>query len=102
MSVELEDIDHVTVLGAGNMGHGITEVVALGGYDVTMRDIEGEIVEDGYQDIEWSLEKLSEKGLIDQDPEAVLDRVSTAVDLESAVADTDLVIEAAPDRKSVV
>jgi enoyl-CoA hydratase/3-hydroxyacyl-CoA dehydrogenase len=98
MSVELEDIDHVTVLGAGNMGHGITEVVALGGYDVTMRDIEGEIVEDGYQDIEWSLEKLSEKGLIDQDPEAVLDRVSTAVDLESAVADTDLVIEAAPEK----
>ncbi|TSD13311.1 3-hydroxybutyryl-CoA dehydrogenase [Haloglomus irregulare] len=98
MSLELEDVDHVTVLGAGSMGHGITEVVALGGYDVTMRDIEEEIVEDGYQDIEWSLEKLSEKGRIDQDPEAVLGRISTAVDLESAVADTDLVIEAAPEK----
>ncbi|PSQ00486.1 3-hydroxybutyryl-CoA dehydrogenase [Halobacteriales archaeon QS_4_70_19] len=98
MTLELEDIDRVTVLGAGSMGHGITEVVALGGYDVTMRDIEEEIVEDGYEDIEWSLEKLSEKGLVDQDPDEVLDRVSTAVDLEESVADADLVIEAAPEK----
>jgi enoyl-CoA hydratase/3-hydroxyacyl-CoA dehydrogenase len=98
MSLELEDVDHVTVLGAGSMGHGITEVVALGGYDVTMRDIEEEFVEDGYDDIKWSLEKLAEKGLVDQEPEEVLDRIDTAVDLEDAVSDTDLVIEAAPEK----
>ncbi|WP_254830035.1 3-hydroxyacyl-CoA dehydrogenase/enoyl-CoA hydratase family protein [Haloglomus salinum] len=98
MTLELEDIDRVTVLGAGSMGHGITEVVALGGYDVTMRDIKEEIVEDGYDDIKWSLEKLAEKGLVDQDPDEVLDRVDTAVDLEAAVEDADLVIEAAPEK----
>ncbi|MFB6205450.1 MAG: 3-hydroxyacyl-CoA dehydrogenase/enoyl-CoA hydratase family protein [Haloglomus sp.] len=98
MTLELEDIDRVTVLGAGNMGHGITEVVALAGYDATMRDIEEEIVEDGYEDIQWSLEKLAEKGLIDQEPDEVLDRISTAVDLEASVADADLVIEAAPEK----
>ena len=98
MSLELKDVDRVTVLGAGSMGHGITEVVALAGYDVTMRDIEEEIVEDGYENIAWSLEKLEEKGLIDQTADEVLDNVSTAVDLEDAVADADLVIEAAPEK----
>jgi 3-hydroxyacyl-CoA dehydrogenase len=33
-------IDHVTVIGAGNMGHGIAEITAIAGYDVTLRDIE--------------------------------------------------------------
>jgi enoyl-CoA hydratase/3-hydroxyacyl-CoA dehydrogenase len=95
--MQVDDIERVAVLGAGSMGHGITEVVAIAGYDVVMRDIEQELVDEGYDDIEWSLEKLSEKGLLDQDPETVLDHIETAVDLESAVNDVDLVIEAAPE-----
>jgi enoyl-CoA hydratase/3-hydroxyacyl-CoA dehydrogenase len=96
--VTIDSIDTVTVLGAGSMGHGITEIVALAGYDVTMRDIEEDLVQDGYDDIEWSLDKLDEKGLIDQAPEDVLDRISTTVDLEGAVAGADMVIEAAPEQ----
>ncbi|MFC7226428.1 3-hydroxyacyl-CoA dehydrogenase NAD-binding domain-containing protein [Salinirubellus salinus] len=99
--MSLDDIDRVTVLGAGNMGHGITEVVAIAGYEVTMRDIEQDLVDDGYESIQWSLEKLSEKGLIDEDPEDVMSRVSTEVDLETAVEDADLVIEAAPEQMSL-
>ena len=94
----LDDIDRVAVLGAGNMGHGITEVVAIAGYDVTMRDIEQAFVDDGYEQIEWSLEKLEEKGLIDDDADEVLERIDTEVDLETAVEDADLVIEAAPEK----
>ena len=91
--MELDDIDRVTVLGAGNMGHGITEVVALAGYRVTMRDIEQEYVDDGYQSIKWSLEKLAEKDLIDQTPEEVLNRIETSVDLgEAAVSYTHLTL----------
>ncbi|MUV87915.1 3-hydroxybutyryl-CoA dehydrogenase [Natronomonas sp. CBA1123] len=97
----IDDIDRVTVLGAGSMGHGITEVVALAGYQVTMRDIEQELVDDGYEDIEWSLEKLAEKGLIDQAPADVMERVDTAVDLEAATEDADLVIEAAPEQMEI-
>ena len=95
--MHVDDIDRVTVLGAGNMGHGITEVVAMAGYDVVMRDIEQELVEDGYDDIEWSLQKLDENGRLDESPEAVLGRIETEVDLETAVDGTDLVIEAAPE-----
>ncbi|PSP46974.1 3-hydroxybutyryl-CoA dehydrogenase [Halobacteriales archaeon QH_7_69_31] len=94
----LEDVDRVAVLGAGSMGHGITEVVAIAGYPVTMRDVETEFVESGYEDIEWSLEKLAEKDRIDEAPADVLDRIETTTDLEAAVTDADLVIEAAPEE----
>lgn len=47
-----ENMSRIAVLCSGNLGHGIAEVAALAGYDVTMRDIEEEIVEEGYQSIE--------------------------------------------------
>jgi len=99
--MDVGDITRAAVLGAGNMGHGITEVIALAGYEVTMRDIEADLVEDGYDDIEWSLEKLAEKGTLDEDPQSVLDRIHTTTDLEDAVADADFVVEAAPERLDV-
>ncbi|MCU4800801.1 3-hydroxyacyl-CoA dehydrogenase NAD-binding domain-containing protein [Halobacteria archaeon HArc-gm2] len=91
------EIDSLAVLGAGSMGHGIAEVAAMAGYDVVLRDVEDDLVQDGYDQIEWSLNKLAEKGQLDADPDDVLGRVSTAVELEAAVADADLVIEAAPE-----
>lgn len=96
------DINTVTVLGAGNMGHGIAEVAALGGYDVNLRDISEELVQEGYEQIEWSVGKFAEKGqLSDDEAKATLDRIETYVDLESSVSDTDLVIEAVPEKMSI-
>ncbi|ELZ04632.1 3-hydroxyacyl-CoA dehydrogenase NAD-binding protein [Natrialba aegyptia DSM 13077] len=96
--MSFDSIDRVAVLGAGNMGHGITEVTAMGGYEVTMRDIEQELVDDGYEQIAWSLDKLEEKDRLGESADAVLDRIETTTDLEAAVADADLVIEAAPEN----
>jgi len=96
--MSVDDIETVAVIGSGSMGHGITEVVAMAGYDVTMRDIEEDIVQEGYDSIEWSLDKLAENDRLDEDPETILDRISTAVDLEASVAGADIVIEAVPER----
>ncbi|PSP90112.1 3-hydroxybutyryl-CoA dehydrogenase [Halobacteriales archaeon QS_4_69_34] len=96
--MEFGDIERVAVLGAGSMGHGIAEVTAVAGYSVVLRDVEQELVDSGYEDIEWSLEKLAEKDRIDESPGDVLARIETAVDLDEAVAEADLVIEAAPER----
>lgn len=87
----------IAVLGAGTMGHGIAEAVALGGYDVALRDINEDLVMDGYEQIEWSLEKLAEQDRISESADAVLDRVTPVVDLETAVEDADAVIEAVPE-----
>ena len=93
--MELEDINTITVLGAGTMGHGIAEVAALAGYEVRLRDINDEIVQDGYEQIEWSLDKLAEKDIISEDNrDAAKDAVTPIVDLEEAAGDADVVIEA--------
>lgn len=89
---------HVAVIGAGNMGHGIAQVAAMSGYHVTLRDIEQSLVRDGYESIEWSLEKLAEKSRLDEPAGSVLERIETEVDLETAVESADLVVEAIPEK----
>lgn len=100
--MEIDDINTITVLGAGNMGHGIAEVAALAGYDVYMRDIKEEFVQNGYEGIEWSLGKLAENDRISQDAaDAALDRVTPVVDVEEAVSTTDFLIEAVPEQMGI-
>ncbi len=100
--MELEDINTIAVLGAGNMGHGIAEVAAMAGYDVTMRDINEEFVQNGYDQIEWSLNKLAEKDqLSEAEAEAALDRVTPLVDMEEACGEADVVIEAVPEKMEI-
>ncbi len=93
--MNIDNIDQITVLGAGTMGHGIAEVAALAGYEVVLRDINDDLVTEGYEQIEWSLGKLAEKERIsDETAEAALERVRPVVDIEEATANTDVVIEA--------
>ena len=100
--MEIDDINTIAVLGAGNMGHGITEVAAMAGYDVNMRDINDEFVQDGYDQIEWSLNKLAEKDQLSQDEaDAALDRVTPLVDMEEACGNADVVIEAVPEKMEI-
>ncbi|MFO7927958.1 MAG: 3-hydroxyacyl-CoA dehydrogenase NAD-binding domain-containing protein [Halobacteriota archaeon] len=100
--MEIDDIETIAVLGAGNMGHGIAEVAALAGYSVNLRDIKEEFVQNGYEQIEWSLEKLAEKDRIsDEEAEDALDNVSPYVDIEDSVGDADFVIEAVPEKMEI-
>jgi enoyl-CoA hydratase/3-hydroxyacyl-CoA dehydrogenase len=100
--MDVDDIERVAVLGAGSMGHGIAEVAALAGYDVSLRDIEEELVTRGYEQIEWSLGKLAEKDRISEsDADAALDRIETHVELAPAVEDADVVVEAVPERMEI-
>ncbi|MFB6308644.1 MAG: 3-hydroxyacyl-CoA dehydrogenase NAD-binding domain-containing protein [Haloarculaceae archaeon] len=100
--MQIDDIETVAVLGAGNMGHGIAEVAALAGYEVRMRDINEELVQDGYDNIEWSLGKLSEKDQItDEEADAAIERVTPLVDLDETVAEADVIIEAVPEKMEI-
>jgi enoyl-CoA hydratase/3-hydroxyacyl-CoA dehydrogenase len=97
--MEMERVTKVAVLGAGNMGHGIAEVVAIAGFTVVMRDITEELVQKGYEGIVWSLNKLVEKGQIsEKKSKETLDRITTVVTIEGAVSDADIIIEAIPER----
>src|SRR5687767_1374893 len=92
-------IRHVLVVGAGTMGHGIAQVAAQAGYDVTMYDVDAKAVAAGLSRIRANLDKGVEKGKVaPADRDAALARVRAATDLRAAARDCDLAIEAAPER----
>ncbi len=100
--MKLEDIETITVLGAGTMGHGIAEVAALADYDVRLRDINEGLVEDGYDQIVWSLNKLAEKERISEEKrDSAIENVTPVVDMEEAVEGTDVVIEAIVENMAI-
>src|SRR3990170_1361613 len=101
-------IKKVTVLGAGLMGHGITQVAAqTAKYEVYMLDIKQEFIDNGIRMIKDSLQRYLEKGeMIEAEVNQVLSRIHPVLDMKEAVSDADLVIEAVPEnlelKKSVI
>jgi 3-hydroxybutyryl-CoA dehydrogenase len=94
-------IQKIAVLGAGQMGNGITQVAACAGFDVTMLDIKQEYVDRGISSIEKSLAKLvSKERMTQQDADAARARISSGID-RSVCSDCDLVIEAVPEILSL-
>jgi 3-hydroxybutyryl-CoA dehydrogenase len=90
-------ISKIAVLGAGQMGNGITQVAACAGYQVTMVDIQQEYVDRGIAAIEKSLAKLvSKERMSQEDADAARARISLSID-RSVCADCDLVVEAVPE-----
>jgi len=87
--------EHVLVVGAGQMGGGIAQVVAASGRRVSLYDAAPGAVERGLAAMEKSLAKLAEKG--GAAPDEVLARVQTADDLVEA----DLLIEAVVEDADV-
>ena len=86
---------HVLVVGAGQMGGGIAQVVAASGRRVSLHDEVPGAVERALAGMERSLGKLAEKG--GPDPEEVLGRVA-GVD---RIVDADLLIEAVVEDAEV-
>jgi 3-hydroxybutyryl-CoA dehydrogenase len=79
---------HVLVVGAGQMGAGIAQVVAASGRRVSLHDAAPGAVERGLEAMRKSLAKLAEKG--GADPDEVLARVAPVDEIVPA----DLLIEA--------
>lgn len=85
----------VMVLGAGTMGAGIVQVLAQTGFDVVLRDIKQEFVDNGIKVIDKKLAKMVEKGKMEAvAKEAVMAKIVGTIDMADA-KDCDLVIEAA-------
>jgi 3-hydroxybutyryl-CoA dehydrogenase len=92
----------VAVLGAGTMGHGIAQVAAQAGFPTTLHDVEERFTAAGLERIRANLEHGVQRGKVtDEEREAALARLGATTDLEAAVRDAALVIEAAPERLDV-
>jgi len=94
------EIKKVAVLGAGLMGHGIAQVAAqVARYEVNLRDVEQEFIDNGMRMINNSLQRFLKKGVITEAEEKeVLARIHPTLDLKEAVVDSDLIIEAVPEK----
>jgi len=94
------EIRKVAVLGAGLMGHGITQIAAqTAKYEVYMRDIKQEFLDNGMKMINDSLQRFLKKGEITQaDVEQALSRIYPTLDLKEALANADLIIEAVTEN----
>lgn len=91
--------DRVTVLGAGTMGSGIAQICAQAGSAVKLFDISQEVVDGGMGRIESFLERGIAKGKVTaEEAEAVKARIKTTIDMDFAVKDAELVIEAVPEK----
>ena len=87
----------IAVIGAGQMGNGITQVAASAGYEVLMVDIKQEFVDRGMATIQKSLSKLvSKERMTQSDADETLGRITTTTNRNDC-ADVDLVVEAVPE-----
>lgn len=93
-------IKHVTVVGGGLMGSGIAQVAAQTGHEVTIVEVNDDAIKKAQKGIQTSLQRVAKKAYKDNPSEAekfvsaTLGRIKTSVDLQGAVKNTDLVVEA--------
>jgi len=93
------DLEHVLVVGAGQMGGGIAQVVAASGRRVSLYDAAPGAVDRGLGAMRKSLERLAEKG--GAGPDEVLERVQPVDDLVPADLMVEAVVEDAAAKEDV-
>ena len=93
-----EAVRTITVLGAGTMGRGIAHVAALGGFATRLFDVAETALASAREGIAANLDRgVARRKVGAEEAAAALARLALHAELATAVADADLVIEAAPE-----
>ena len=102
MVVTIDDIETVTVIGAGEMGRGIGAVAALAGYDVFLQDIDAAQLDEAREAIEWSYGKaVDNEAATEDETTGALERITFTENQEEAVGGADFVTEAAVEQQEI-
>ena len=92
----------VAIIGAGQMGSGIAQTVATGGYEVKLFDLDAARMPLAQGEIAASLARRAGRGrMTAAEADAALARIQPVTSLKAAVAGADLVIEAASEDEAV-
>ncbi|MEM6973623.1 MAG: 3-hydroxybutyryl-CoA dehydrogenase [Pseudomonadota bacterium] len=95
------EIQRVGVIGAGQMGTGITQVFAQHGYEVLLNDVDETALQQAVARISKGYDRLVQKDRLSaDDKDAALARIAPTGDA-AAIAQTDLVIEAATENEAI-
>ena len=97
--MEVEAIKTISIFGAGTMGHGVAQLIAQKGYSVLLGDISQDLLGLAIDRVKKSLQKLAEKGKIDQSQiEETLSRITITIDIEELTRQADFLIEAISEK----
>ncbi|MDG6990297.1 MAG: enoyl-CoA hydratase/isomerase family protein [Nitrososphaerota archaeon] len=92
----------VTVIGAGDMGHGIAELFAVNGFEVTLMDKFPGALEKARGRVAASLARMVERGkMTKEQADAALSRMKFSGDMASSAAGAMLVVEAVPESEEL-
>ncbi len=92
-------MQNITVIGAGTMGNGIAHVFAQNGFKVAIADISQAALDKALATIAKNLDRQIAKGsLTGEQKMATLENLSTFTSIDAAVANADLVVEAATEN----
>ena len=94
-------VEKIGVVGAGQMGTGISHVLSLAGYQVTLDDLNKDALAAALGRIEKNMQRQAAKGVINADDiPAALARIRTTQSLDD-LQDQDLIIEAATEDEPI-
>ncbi len=85
------------VIGAGTMGHGIAQLAAMAGYNVTLNDVSDDMLNAAIEKIRWSLGKMNEGGKLKESIDSIMSRLSTEKSLDDALSAASVMFEAVPE-----
>jgi 3-hydroxybutyryl-CoA dehydrogenase len=92
------DVKRIGVVGAGQMGRGITQVSLQAGYEVVLVDVNMALVEAGVERMTRDLDRLVEKGRLPAEERDAALGLLTKAETVADLADCDMVIEAATEN----
>ena len=102
MSTTTHNISRIAVVGSGYMGGGIAQVLALGGIDVVLGDVDAATAEKARVRLVEQAKTFEASGLFDAGSAEIIEaRLSAAPSVEDAVADVDYVTEAVFESREV-
>ncbi|MCK2019690.1 MULTISPECIES: 3-hydroxyacyl-CoA dehydrogenase family protein [Peribacillus] len=97
-----KQIKSITVIGAGQMGHQIAMLAALGGYETILQDVHENALNAAKEKLDVILTKWVQKGKLSEDRKlAAFSRLQYTTDLEKAARGADLIIEAVVEKLDV-
>ena len=95
-------MENIAVIGSGTMGNGIAHAFAQHGFNVALVDISGDALQRAIKNIGANLDRQIKKGIMDEAGKtATLGRISAFTEIDSALKNVDLVIEAATENREI-
>lgn len=99
--MKLSEISTIGNIGAGTMGHATALQFAMSGYRVNLLDTSEEALHEGISGIKKDIETFQESGILKEDPNEILNRITVTTNYATALKNADFIIESVVENLDV-